>query len=51
MLEQLQPLQIYNIINSLNTNKACGQDNVSSWFLRVSGKVLAPILSSILVWL
>jgi len=31
-LEQPQLLEIYNVINTLNTNKACGQDNVSSWF-------------------
>ena len=34
-----------HIINSLNLHKACGHDNISSYFLRVGNKVLAPVLS------
>ena len=38
-------IEIHNIINSLNLHKACGHDNISSYFLRVGNKVLAPVLS------
>ena len=31
-LDPPQPIEIYNIINSLNTNKASGYDNISSFF-------------------
>ena len=37
--------EILNIIRSLNTHKASGYDNISSFFLCLGGKVLAPILS------
>ena len=45
VLDPPQPIEIYNIINSLNINKACGYDNISSFFLRMGGEILAPILS------
>ena len=45
VLDPFQPIEIYNIINSININKACGYDNISSFFLRMGGEILAPILS------
>ena len=39
-----QPIENYNIINSLNINKASGYD-IISFFLRMGGEILAPILS------
>ena len=45
VLDPPQPNEIYNIINSFNINKACGYDNISSFFLRMGGEILAPILS------
>ena len=44
-LEPPEPNEILNIIRSLNIHKASGNDNVSSFFLRLGGEVLAPILS------
>ena len=38
-------IEMHNIINSLNLHKACGHDHISSYFLRVGNKVLAPVLS------
>ena len=38
-------IEIHNIINSLNLHKACGHDNISSYFLRVGNKGLVPVLS------
>ena len=39
------PAEIYNIINFLDTNEACGYDNIPPYILRVESKILAPILS------
>ena len=39
------PAEIYNIINSLDTSKACGHDNIPPYFLRVGSEILAPILA------
>ena len=39
-----QPIEIFNIINSLNVKKAVDPDNISSFFLRMGGNILAPIL-------
>ena len=39
------PNEILNIIHSLNIDKASGNDDISFFFLRLGGKVLAPILS------
>ena len=44
-LEPPEPNEIFNIIRSLNIHKASGNDNISSFFLCLGGKVLAPILS------
>ena len=44
VLYQLSPFEIFNIINTLNPNKACGHDNIPSFFLRLGAEVLAPIL-------
>ena len=44
-LEPHEPNEIFNIIRSLNIHKASGYDNISSFFLRLGGQVLAPILS------
>ena len=45
MLELPQPIEIFNIINSLNVKKAVGPDNISSFFLHMGGEILAPVLS------
>ena len=47
VLEPLQPIEVYNIINTLNPHKACGHENISPFFLRLSSEVLAPILSQL----
>ena len=39
------PLEIYNIFKSLHPNKASGNDDISGFFLHLSGEVLAPVLS------
>ena len=39
------PAEIYNIIDSLDTSKACGHDNIPPYFLRVGSEILAPILA------
>ena len=44
MLEPPQPIEIHNIINWLNINKASGYDNISAFFLQMGRKILAPIL-------
>ena len=38
VLELLQPIEIFNIINSLNVKKAVGSDYISSFFLRMGEK-------------
>ena len=43
VLDPPQPIESYNTINSLNSNKAFGYDNIS-FFLQMGGKILAPIL-------
>ena len=45
MLTPLLPTKILNIIKSINPNTATGYDNISSFFLRLGGDVLAPKLS------
>ena len=45
VLKPISLFEIHNVINSLNLHKACGHDNISSYFLRFSNKVLAPVLS------
>ena len=47
MLTPPLPTEILNIIRSLNPNTASGHDNVSSFFLRLGGDVLAPKLPCI----
>ena len=37
--------QLRALINSSNINKVSGYDNISFFFLRMEGKILAPILS------
>ena len=44
-LEPPQPFDIFKIINSLKTNKACGYDNISAFFCRLGNNVLSPFLS------
>ena len=44
-LDQPQPIEIFNVINSLNPHKTSGYDNISSYFLRIGNKILAPVLS------
>ena len=39
------PLEIYNIIKTLDHNKASGVDDISSFFLILGAEVLAPVLS------
>ena len=48
VLKLPQPIEIFNISNSSNIKKAVGCDNISSFFLRMGGKILAPVLSSLL---
>ena len=45
VLDDPQPIEIYNTIYSLNINKASGYNNISSFFSRMGGEILAPILS------
>ena len=44
VLDDPQPIEIYNIY-SLNINEASGYNNISSFFSRMGGEILAPILS------
>ena len=44
-LVPLNPNELYNAINSLNSNKSCGHDEISPHFLRLGCEMLAPILS------
>ena len=44
-LEPPEPNEILNIIRSLIIYKTSANDSISSFFLRLGGKVLAPILS------
>ena len=44
-LELTQPVEIFNIINSLHPYKACGYDDISAYFLRLGNIVLAPVLT------
>ena len=39
-------LEIYNAINALNPQKACGYDDISTAFLRLSNEVLATFLTA-----
>ena len=45
VLDSPQSKEIYNAINILNIHKACGCDNISSYFLRLGNEVLALFLS------
>ena len=45
VLDLPQPIEIFNVINSLNPRKANGYDNISSYFLRIGNKISAPALS------
>ena len=45
VLELPQTIEIFNIINLINVKKAVGCDNISSFFLRMGGEILAPVLS------
>ena len=40
-----QPVEIFNAINSLNSHKASGYDNISAYFLRLGNELLTPILT------
>ena len=44
VLDPPQPKEIFNVISSLNPHKATGYD-ISSYFLRIGNKILAPVLS------
>ena len=44
VLAPLHPAEIYYIINSSDTSKACGH-NIPLYFLRLGSEILAPILS------
>ena len=43
VLDPSQPIEIYNIINSLNINNTSGFDNIASFFLQMGGEILASI--------
>ena len=45
VLDPPQPVEIFNVINSLNPHKAGGFDNISAAFLQLGNEVLAPVLS------
>ena len=45
ILDSSQTTEVYDIINSLNSHKAQGHDNITSPFLRLGSEVLAPILA------
>ena len=45
VLDPPQPIEIFDVISSLNPHKATGYDNISSYFLRIGNKILAPVLS------
>ena len=45
VLHNPEPIEVYNIINSLNLHKASGHDDIPSFFLRLGNEVLAPVLS------
>ena len=42
-LKPPSPIEIHNIINSQHLHKACGHDNISSFFLHIGNKVLSPV--------
>ena len=44
-LHNPEPIEVYNIINSLNLHKASEHDDIPSFFLRLGNEVLAPVLS------
>ena len=50
VLDPPQPVEIFNVINSLNPHTASGYDNISAYFLRLGNKVLAPILTAYFTW-
>ena len=45
VLDPPQSVEIFNAINSLNSHKATGYHNISSYFLRLENKILTPVLS------
>ena len=45
VLDPPQPVEIFNVINSLNPHKSCGFDSISAVFLQIGNEVLAPVLS------
>ena len=45
VLDPPQPIEIFNVINSLNPHKASGYDSISSYFLGIGNKISAPVLS------
>ena len=50
VLDPPQPVEIFNVINSLNPNTASGYDNISAYFLRLGNEVLALILTAYFTW-
>ena len=50
VLDPPQPVEIFNVINSLNPHTASGYDNISAYFLRLGNEVLAPILTAYFTW-
>ena len=50
VLDPPQPVEIFNVINSLNPHTASGYDHISAYFLRLGNDVLAPILSAYFTW-
>ena len=45
LITAIRNLETFNVINSLNSHKACGFDSISAAFLRLGNEVLAPVLS------
>ena len=44
-LDPSQPIEVFNVINSLNPHEATGYNDISSYFLRIGNKILVPVLS------
>ena len=50
VLDPSTAIEIFHLINSINTNKASGADNINPFFLRIGAVALAPILSIYFQW-
>ena len=44
-MASIRVINYFDVINSLNSHKACGFDSISAAFLQLGNEVLAPVLS------